>query len=384
MKTLTAFVLTLSTAVHSETLIGVREKLDRSIYACPERIWPGMDWKTQNIIVINEEGTRSELFRGDKTTQLPDSVAANMRGLFDFAHWEGEPALYYQLDPGMEENFETIIHEAFHYFGQGRLSYPINRSDLVPFDPTPRLLRAELIAALQSYLKGEPAALGRARGWHDQHVATGEKLGPDEIEGSAEYVGVIANLLAELGCDAPEDLLISRATDRIMAYGIQFQKDVQSYMAGSLALLVARTRGIDAPSRLDGTQRLLDLALENVGPVLAPPTPQIAKEGTLQISELNDEVMSGLVPLREAISQGKPFVFVALDSLRGSYSARGSFDAVEGNFLLNLEVNTDQGQFVGHAWQVQACGGQQGFLILTDALPGGTPSTYGASPITCY
>jgi hypothetical protein len=383
MKTIAAALL-ISSFAFAESIEDIRTKLNRTVYACPERIWPGLNWATTPIILVDKQEEKAVLLTAASSENLPASVAHNMQGAFDFGAWQGQPALY--IDVANENPFGLVVHEGFHYFNQQNLPYnPDGRSALIPINPEPRIQRESLANELSNFLlESDESALNNAKAWHSLHRSSGETLGMDVIEGSARYVEIVAAALAEVGCSATEERLVTTAAEIAAETGSGFDQGGQSYKIGSLAFLVARKNNLEVISRLNGSNGLLDLVFQNV--VASPQVsadPDLRAAALEQINFVNEWAMQAIRPVRAALQAGTPMVFVKRRSLRGSFSADGMFTAEDGDYISNLEANTIEGTFTGHAKETEACG-EDGFLILAPALPGGTPSTYENSPITCY
>lgn len=387
MKTITVALL-LSSFAYADSIEDIRNKLNRTVYDCPERIWPGLNWSTKPIILVDKAEDRAVLINAGSFENLPASVAQNMQSTFEFGVWQSQPALYVDVSEADSEFdfFELTVHEAFHYFNQTDLRYDTDgRRGIVPINPEPRIQRESLANELSNFLlKSDVSALNNAKAWHLLHRSSDESLGLDVVEGSAKYVEVVATALAQVGCSAPEVTLVNAAAEIAAEIGTGFDQGGQSYKVGALALLVARKNNVEVISHLNGTNGLLDLVLKDV-----LESPQVSAEPALraaaleQISFTNEWSMEAIQPIRQALSAGSAFVFVKGSSMLGSFSSEGMYTANDGDYLVNAEVNTLEGNFKGHAKEVEACG-EMGFLILTNALPGGTPSTYENSPITCY
>ncbi len=117
MRVLLLLILILTSSIASAAPAEqVVSHLNNTIFACPERIWDGLDWtKLKIILVTKSQNKKIELMAGLKTTT---SLAANEQipTTFDIAHDQ----LTVNLDAfeDSKDAFALTIHEGFHAFGQ--------------------------------------------------------------------------------------------------------------------------------------------------------------------------------------------------------------------------------------------------------------------------
>ena len=393
MKTLLVTLLLSSSLAQAVSMEEMKSMLDRTIYSCPERIWPGLDWSKKSIIVAEPSRPSAYLLKNGQVKELPASVATSFGDSYDFGQWEGEDAVYVNLEMenvDAETIFGLLVHEGFHHLAQRTppLSayHPQGREDRYPFKPEPRIQREELRLNLSNYLKTNAStALGQAAFWHSQAILNENSVGMDVTEGSAAYVENIALALLKHGCEADEAKIVAEMLEAIPARQQIGDKGSEPYNLGPLAFLVARPRMMENLALLDGTSGMLDVVFKDV---IAIPTE--ARATTVEaigttISVSNGQAEAALFPLSTALQTGQEMLFVPFASLMGAYSAQGGFDSDIGSVLVNFSAMTRFGQVSGHALQVQACNDQHGLLILAQATPGtGTPSRYNNNPITCY
>lgn len=377
--------LLFTSLAHASRIHEVRSLLENSVYACPDRIWKGVDWRAARITLVSPStGTGITLQHGqvenlseEASTAFTSGYKIEKRGVtvnVDYAQ-SGADA------------FALLVHEGFHAFGQSEFEQSTQgRTEVYPAKYEPRLEREELTRSLIAHFRGEAGALEKSAAWHRRHADHKEDLGSDVIEGSAEYVEKVASVIAKLGCDVPEKVLVDQVVEAIAEQGGAFDKEYEHYRIGALGFLLARPQMQQVLSKIDDANLPLDIMLKNVkadSSVSADSLLDHAAEMTVSMANRQSEDVMN--PVKEHIATGKTLVFVPYHGLTGSFVHRGSFKAAEVTYFQNLELETSQGKVEGHGFSANACGEQQGFMVVTEKVIEGAQKTskHQSSEVIC-
>ncbi len=379
MRVLLLLILILTSSLASAAPAEqVVSHLNNTIFACPERIWDGLDWTKLKIILITKsQNKKIELFAGLKTTT---SLTANEQipTTFDITHDQ----LTVNLDAfeDSRDAFALTIHEGFHAFGQKSLNYTTaGRDESYPLKSEPRIEREELARAIVGYFRGEVGALERAAGWHKRHKSSNEDLGSDIIEGSAEYVEKISLAILERGCNTADINLVDHAVESLANQGGDFDKAYEHYRIGALSFLLARPKFEFVLNRLDGKNTVLDIVFESIAADdNIYPDSLISHSAEMSIGMSNKRAEETISAVDTAISQGQPMMFVPFAKLQGSFVHQGSYLSKGKTYFQNVELEISGQRISGHALQTTACGGVTGFLV---TIP--VTSESPVAPLTC-
>lgn len=358
--------LLLTSLAHAGRIEEVRTLLENSVYACPDRIWKGVDWRAAKITLVSpSQGTGITLQHGQVETltkEISESFTSGYkienRGVIvnvDYAQ-------------SAQEAFGLLVHEGFHAFGQSGFEQSTEgRTEVYPAKYEPRLEREELTRALISHFRGEEGALERAAAWHKRHSAHKEPMGSDVIEGSAEYVEKVSSVIAKLGCDVSEKVLVDQVVESLAEQGGAFDKEYEHYRIGALGFLLARPQMQKVLSEVEDDRLPLDILFKQVKTASdVSPDSLLDHAAEMTVAMANRQSEDVMNPVKEHVATGKTLVFVPYKNLRGSFVHRGSFKAGETTYFQNLELETAQGKVEGHGFGAKSCGDQQGFMVVSD------------------
>lgn len=367
--------LLFTSLAHASRLNEVRTLLENSVYACPDRIWKGVDWRAARITLVSPStGTGIKLQHGqvetlgkEESESFTSGYKIEKRGVIVNVDYAQSSA----------DAFALLVHEGFHAFGQSEFEQSTEgRTEIYPAKYEPRLEREELTRSLISYFRGETGALEKSAAWHRRHATHKEDLGSDVIEGSAEYVEKVASVIAKFGCDVSEKVLVDQVVEAIAEQGGAFDKEYEHYRIGALGFLLARPKMQQVLSEIDDSNLPLDIMLKGVkadNSISADSLLDHAAEMTVAMANRQSEDVMN--PIKEHISTGKALLFVPYKGLTGSFVHRGSFKSDETTYFQNLELETPQGKIEGHGFSAKACGDQQGFMVVTDKVLDGAQKT---------
>ena len=236
----------------------VAEGFHEAMVVCPDRIWPNYSWSDYKILFVQNEQQSSWLwdassnqFKAYDNSQLAEST---LNAGFKFFEIEGKPTTSLALNGESRDSlFELGAHEFFHFKGQEGwdLRQKEGRGTLYPVEATPRLYRRALFDSLLSYFASNSETdLGQASYWYNKWKTEfpGEVVrSTDDYEGTAEYVGDMALILSQLGCESSETELrrsvlahVSGGAFGLFVSGRRFQLDNEGYDIGALASFVLR------------------------------------------------------------------------------------------------------------------------------------------------
>lgn len=375
----------LSSLAHASRINEVRALLENSVYACPDRIWKGVDWRAARITLVSPSAGTGMTLQHGQIEMLNEEASKT----FTSGYKIEKRGVIVNVDyaQSAQDAFALLVHEGFHAFGQSELEQStVGRTETYPAKHEPRLEREELTRALVAHFRGEAGALERAAAWHKRHSEHMEPLGSDVIEGSAEYVEKVSTVIAKLGCDVSEKILIDQVVESLAEQGGAFDKEYEHYRVGALGFLLARPQMQKILSRVEDELLPLDILFEKVVPakdITADSLLDHAAEMT--VSMKNRESEDVMEPINEHVSLGKTLVFVPFNALRGSFVHRGSFKNGEMTYFQNLELDTAPGKLEGHGFSSKACGNQQGFMVVTDQAveSGHKIESYKSSKVIC-
>ncbi len=377
--------LLITSLAHASRLHEVRTLLESSVYACPDRIWKGVDWRAARITLVSPSTGSGIILQHGKVESL--SKEESEAFTTDYEIKNKSVTVNVDYAQSSTEAFSLLVHEGFHSFGQDDFEQSTEgRTEIYPSKYEPRLEREELTRSLISHFRGEAGALQKAAAWHRRHASHKEQLGSDVIEGSAEYVEKVASVIAKLGCDVSEKVLVDQAVEAIAEHGGAFDKEQEHYRVGALAFLLARPQLQKVLSEMDDDILPLDIVLRGVklDDTISPDT-LLDHAAEMTVSIFNRKAEDVINPIKEHIAANKDLVFVPFKSLVGSFNHAGSFKTEELVYFGNLEITTNGGKLDGHGFNAKACGNQQGFMVVTDQKiePTQQGDTYLNSKVIC-
>jgi len=335
--------------------LAVANALTLSMVDCPERVWPGYDWRHLQVILVDPKQRLALLWNDQRTGHgesgvrltriaFPDLPSAFrlQSARFALKPWEGLPTLTLDVSGSDTESISLGIHEAFHDFQDSAFSPTQTASSPgVPYPANwqPHYLRQQMITSLSRALFSSDAdALGAARYWRDQLV----KRFPEEarlrdaldtIEGTAEYVENIGTALGTMGCDVTESELIDRAKELYskqqegLARDAGFQLDLasESYQVGFLTGLLLRQRNV--PSWQEQVSRGTtpsELLLRDVQPIAQDDDAKLIAK-TRKSFELENRKLGELIePFFQRMQSRDCYVLsIPFDWVPGSFSEEG-------------------------------------------------------------
>lgn len=247
----------------------VAEKLLTTVNGCGERIWPGYDLKSLDIVLVDNssEDLITVSFNNNKISTTPASRLPIYIKQTSFAYFniDGQEMMsingedYTQGIDIPEETVEELtfklaIHESFHHTTQKQWnkSKRGSRGTFVPITWEPRYYRAmifkNLVEAYQSE-ESKEQSLQRAKYWYEKwnnEYPEEVKATTDGYEGTAKYSDIMARALSESSCTAREPEIKTKIKtsyiDELerMINGYRFALDSEGYPVGSVAALLLR------------------------------------------------------------------------------------------------------------------------------------------------
>lgn len=228
-----------------------------SMVNCPERIWTGFNWKDLNLVLVYPSKEQSWIWSVsiDKISVIDNRLLSprTLGSSYDFFEWANLPSLSINVEHD-DDIYGLAVHEFFHDQGQKNWK-PVekkteSRGLAYPLQANPRFYRRMLLENLYDYFSKENfVSLIKARFWHDlliKEFPNETELATDRIEGSAEYVEMMAMAISEVGCSASEDTLKNEAMKHLdhryrRLTDPQFTGfDYEGYVIGGLATLILR------------------------------------------------------------------------------------------------------------------------------------------------
>jgi hypothetical protein len=273
-------VLVFSSFAHAGARIGkVTSQLNATLQ-CANRIWPGLKKESYRVLFVQPSTSESWLWIGSsgqvETVSKTEFPAASGLPMYSFGQFRSEKAVILNLDEVSEKSripslnvdgaVNLAFHEGFHYLFQmnepwvGQFTSANRKPDLDHI--TAVYLRRMLIRSLKAELIAGQG-FGRSAYWFQKWEALGEapetKLS-DILEGTANYVEVIASIIADQGCQISEQKLLQIAVsnldsvvglpmdDRVMrelfSKYVETGYQIEGYEIGLLSLLAMRIRGV--------------------------------------------------------------------------------------------------------------------------------------------
>lgn len=311
---------------------------------CPERIWPGVDWAGQRFIFTAPSAGRAWILdesASNKMTSL--SIGTLPRELLTDSFSITKSAVSVNLDEFSEDPTEPMrvaVHELFHKLGQGDWKLRANpRSPIFPFDPRPRIARAQLLAALKEHAVGK-TDLGAAAFWFrswQRRYPEENAASTDQNEGTARYTERRLLALNQLGCGATTQQLWNYDLEWINRSYLNSDRGltIEGYVLGAVAGLILDSRGEPWKPRMAEGRSPLDVLLGSHSETAVKGDPNIDGMVTRAIKNINSLVSSSLAPGMKKLESTKIFRVAIPDQWDEQTEIReGDFSSTEDRSML--------------------------------------------------
>ncbi|MBF0440972.1 MAG: hypothetical protein HQK54_03640 [Oligoflexales bacterium] len=366
---------TSSLLAENETPQGTTERIEafnrevsRPMLQCPQRVWPGYDFKNMTIYLSDAEKrlafrwhaeaneTTGRVTPIDFSTIEPEFTTGAFSKGKDLSQREiglslDKTARYNKTEGAGEFLVMLGIHEGFHLFAQRAWQRAGNnnssRATEYPSLARPRYLRHMMIKTMTDYLlQGNPVRLKELAFLYDtynaEYAAESQKLtSTDQTEGTARYADEVSQAISKLGCQASEDELRTELARKFSdnAYYLT-DGDSESYTLGALAGLILRSMANHKgwESKIISGATPLSLLVEGLARQ-APATDEQAKADLERLIESQNlrraPKIDEFVNAQDDMSMTR--VVVSSERILGSYST-SAFVLVTAQ---NLELNMD-------------------------------------------
>lgn len=363
----------------------ILKALGVSMYECPERIWPNVEYnyRHRQVLIVSESMNLAWLWNDQETKGEPpgvimgklDTLPVEWNSVFNVGVLQGVPTLGISYDYTGEVNadfemagtsvwpdFAVVLsfHEGFHFLSDQDNWNDGSGSRTAPYPEPwePRYLRAALINSLRDEALGMGPGLGAAAHWYGRLQA---EHGPemqqsrryDITEGSAEYASLMMSALAELGCAASDAELLELAKSHLLdgvflSLADAFDPGREFYDLGVVSGLLLRGSGKVADWELaveDGAAPV-ELLLAGVPPAPQPDDPALQAEAQAAVAKRNEAVGMEIEPMLDRMASAD-HTRVALDFnwLAGSFGVGGFYylveDPMQPEVFLNFSATFD-------------------------------------------
>jgi hypothetical protein len=249
-------------AAHGDTFnLKLLEKhINESMIGCPARIWPSYDWTDKAVVLLSTD-QKAYQWLGSRGSfkvfndGIPDALS---RGVYSFQKFLGHDAVLFNVplfsaSGGLKDLnsllFQVIIHEGFHRFAQPawKRQQSALRGTSYPVSYLPRLYRRYLFDNIKRYfLSGgeDKEALAFASTWFmkwKSEFPDEVNRSEDQMEGTAEYIQLVAGAVGDLGCGATLNEIKLLLTNKYLqdlrssVAGTKFSLDAEGYDIGAIA-----------------------------------------------------------------------------------------------------------------------------------------------------
>lgn len=203
---------------------------------CPQRVWPGVDWRNTSVTLFSHETGRGWRISGTKgrieAAGAPPGIKVfqvqeDLRGI--------HIAINMDATSDVEEPASIMVHELFHGLAQKHWKQEsLVGVDIYPIEAEARLNRIMLFNSLK---RGK---IDHAAYWYQQwRLSSPEEvqITRDRIEGSAIYVEWRALAVNALGCDASAEQLNQELMKRLEHEEVTATTglDLEGYIMGAAA-----------------------------------------------------------------------------------------------------------------------------------------------------
>jgi hypothetical protein len=343
----------------------ILKALGVSMYECPERIWPNVEFNYRNrqVLLVSESMNLAWLWNDQETQGEPpgviqgplDSLPVEWNAVFNVGTLQGVPTLGISYDYTGEINadfemngmtvwpdFAVVLtfHEGFHFLSDQNDWNDGNGSRTAPYPEPwePRYLRAALIDALRDEALGMGGGLGAAAHWYGrlqaEHGPEMQQSRPYDItEGTAEYASLMMSALAELGCAAGDAELLELAKSHLLdgvflSLSGSFDPGREFYDLGVVSGLLLRGSGAVADWELkveDGAPPA-ELLLAGVAAAAQPDDPALQAAAQAAVDERNTAVGMEIEPMLGRMSSADHTrIAVDFNWLAGSFGVGGFY-----------------------------------------------------------
>lgn len=274
------------------------------LLGCPERVWPGLDWRElqflfseashRNAWLISADGSAPEEIRKDQT--IEDIFEPDFKfGFLDFRGRRTIAVNTENLSP--QRSFRLAVHEFFKQVGQKNWHNPEydDRGTLYPLLAEPRYFRRMAFDSLKSAYsevaaRRDPKAhLSAAAYW----LRRWQKKYPEELpmqtdsmEGTALYVEQMAFIHAEAGCGVRGERFFTAYFDYLneeMEISARARLVEEGLPMGAIAsFLLTATQGAWF-GKMNGTLMPADLVLRGVPVVRQGPNESILADYNYEV-----------------------------------------------------------------------------------------------------
>lgn len=265
-------------------------------------------------------------------------------------------------EQSINTDFNTLVHEGFHAYGQGvSLEDPkqcwhvvnqaneeekkgiFNRYSNFPPESEPRYFRrmqfdALAKAAASEKGPGKEKLIAEAAYWQEKYKSSsdesGRTKGSDVMEGTAKYFDFMANLYAKHGCAMGKEKLQGLIKRELALFlekmnkqgGLPPVADLESYNIGLMAnlLLAEKNSPADWQKRIAGGQTPVELLAKGVAPRAAPGNEQALAQ-IQQMQAKDQEAMQGTMDGLTKHFEDSEYVRVQLPESAGSVGHLGFY-----------------------------------------------------------
>jgi hypothetical protein len=346
--------------VQASKITEVKDLLSSTVLACPDRVWPGLNWENKTLKIVSPKNQTGLVILGSSESLSTGEDTQALRSLYSVS----KDSISINIDKMASSQlaFEILVHEGFHAFNQSHLKHTKSqKQENHPLNYAPRLEREELALSLVDLISGKDSK-EKASTWFYRHLSHGEDLSADLHEGSAEYVEAIAAAISKLGCAASEKDIIELALQKISDSGIAFDKSLEHYRIGGLSFLLARKLNLNLSLLLN----------EQTHPLLKILSRSDINENIISDSLLDHsaDMMVSLTNRRnqeviDKVENEKQLYFVPFTKIQGSFDHRGAFDFNGTSYYEEISIKSSRGIIEGNAKIGNACNAN-GFIISSD------------------
>ncbi|WP_248804019.1 hypothetical protein [Pseudomonas sp. MWU13-2100] len=345
-------------AAPSKVQVGTDAYVRRMIEAT-RAAWPALAEFNEvthvfaDIQLLTSNGRRAWLMSAHGGQEI-DMAAVRVLGpsyeykSFDKFRWQGRPAVFVGMGEALPEDevqrledpqavpelFGLATHEAFHFYAEAAWAHHpgAERSIRYPAVAEPRLYRNQMIRHLLAAVQGEADGMARAsywyRRWLGEHADESTRIrNTDRSEGSAQYVELIAQLLA-LGL-RPETAEWQALMLKKLGPSSQTEflaADHESYALGALAGHLLDRRGVNWLPRVARGEMPVSILLGSVPPLENPPDESLGRRLRKAIAETNRQAEQAFEPFLQRFNDptGK-HLLVPQGAMQGSFGLGNTY-----------------------------------------------------------
>lgn len=298
--------------------------------------------------------------------------------------WKGRPTVYLGIADDTRHDQQTVpdaftlaTHEAYHFFAQNQAAEwadttsTSSRAADLPLQFVPRQYRAQLLLQLQQAIKSvnvRQNALGHASYWYQcwkrEFPAEASRIALiDRIEGSAQYVGFIGQLLAEghtfssphwqsdMQAQALVDIIKKQEKNQYKPLSIA----QESYFPGQLSGVLLDLAGVVWLPRVAQGETPLAILLEPVAPIAERGDTALNAHIQQAVENKSRQAQEQLAPfLRLRLAKKTQYLLLPDTSMQGSFTLHDDYrippDPAEIQ-RISATFNPEEGRVVAdNAW----------------------------------